>query len=93
MARSDVHPVHRFDPWQVWPGSFDNPPVDGNFPVPAETGLKISTATRIASMGSCFAREIKRRLLQQGYNYLSGGGPRQCRLGAGIQYVLHAPDI
>ena len=71
MARSDVHPVHRFDPWQVWPGSFDNPPVDGNFPVPAETGLKISTATRIASMGSCFAREIKRRLLQQGYNYLS----------------------
>ena len=70
MARSDVHPVHRFDPWQVWPGSFDNPPVDGNFPVPAETGLKISTSTPIASMGSCFAREIKRRLLQRGYNYL-----------------------
>ena len=22
MARSDVHPVHRFDPWQVWPGSY-----------------------------------------------------------------------
>ena len=71
MARSDVHPVHRFEPWQVWPGSFDNPPVDGNFPVPADTGLKITTSTPIASIGSCFAREIKRRLLQRGYNYLT----------------------
>ncbi len=71
MARSDVHPVHRFEPWQVWPGSFDNPPVDGNFPVPSETGLKITSLTPIASLGSCFAREIKRRLLQRGYNYLT----------------------
>jgi hypothetical protein len=71
MARSDVHPVHRFERWQVWPGSFDNPPVDGNFPVPSETGLKITQATPIASLGSCFAREIKRRLLQRGYNYVA----------------------
>lgn len=71
MARSDVHPVHRFESWQVWPGSFDNPPVDGNFPVPPETGLKITPSTRIASLGSCFAREIKRRLLQRDYNYLT----------------------
>ncbi len=71
MSRSDVHPVHRFRPWQVWPGSFDNPPVDGNFPVPDETGLKITRSTPIASLGSCFAREIKRRLLQRNYNYLT----------------------
>ncbi len=71
MARSDVHPVHRFERWQVWPGSFDNPPVDGNFPVPTDTGLKITRTTPIASLGSCFAREIKRRLLQRGYNYVT----------------------
>ena len=71
MARSDVHPVHRFESWQVWPGSFDNPPVDGNYPMPDETGLKISKSTPIASLGSCFAREIKRRLLQRDYNYLT----------------------
>ncbi len=71
MAYSDVHPIHRFEPWQVWPGSFDNPPVDGNFPVPADTGLEISQSTPIASIGSCFAREIKRRLIQRGYNYVA----------------------
>jgi len=70
MARSDAHPVHRFEPWQVWPGSFDNPPVDGNFPAPHNKGLEISRRTRIASMGSCFAREIKRRLIQKGYHYI-----------------------
>ena len=69
MARSDVHPIHRFENWQVWPGSFDNPPVDGTFPLAVNAGLKITPATRIASMGSCFAREIKRRLLQRRYNY------------------------
>jgi hypothetical protein len=52
MARSDVHPAHRFESWQVWPGSFDNPPVDGRFPVPRETGLKITRSTAIASIGS-----------------------------------------
>jgi hypothetical protein len=71
MARSDVHPVHRFETWQVWPGSFDNPPVDGNYPVPQNLGLEINPSTPIASMGSCFAREIKRRLLQRNYNYIS----------------------
>jgi hypothetical protein len=39
--------------------------------VPRETGLKITKSTPIASLGSCFAREIKRRLLQRGYNYLA----------------------
>lgn len=71
MARSDVHPVHRFEPWQVWPGSFDNPPADGNFPAPPEKGLHITRDTRIASLGSCFAREIKRRLLQRGFTYIA----------------------
>jgi hypothetical protein len=71
MARSDVHPVHRFEPWQVWPGSFDNPPVDGNFPVPDETGLIITKSTPVASIGSCFAREIRRRLIQRDYNYVT----------------------
>ncbi len=71
MARSDVHPVHKFEPWQVWPGSFDNPPLDGIYPLPNNPQLSITRKTPIASMGSCFAREIKRRLLQREYNYIS----------------------
>ena len=71
MARSGMHPVHHFEPWQVWPGSFDNPPPDGNFPALPDPGLKITRGTRIASMGSCFAREIKRRLLQRQFNYIA----------------------
>ncbi len=71
MARSDVHPGHRFQKWQVWPGSFENPPVDGNFPAPEKGRFTISRSTPIASMGSCFAREIKRRLIQRDYNYIT----------------------
>jgi hypothetical protein len=71
MARSDVHPTHKFAPWQVWPGSFDNPPADGRFPRPDNLGLEITRTTPMASLGSCFAREIKRRLVQNGYNYIA----------------------
>jgi len=71
MARSDVHPVHRFERWQVWPGSFANPPVDGNFPAPETGRFAITPKTPVASLGSCFAREIKRRLIQRGYNYIT----------------------
>jgi hypothetical protein len=71
MARSDAHPGHRFEKWQVWPGSFENPPVDGNFPAPEAGRFTISKSTPIASMGSCFAREIKRRLIQRDYNYIT----------------------
>ena len=71
MARSDAHPGHRFEKWQVWPGSFKTPPVDGNFPAPEAGRFTISPATPIASMGSCFAREIKRRLIQRDYNYIT----------------------
>jgi hypothetical protein len=71
MARSDAHPGHRFEKWQVWPGSFENPPVDGNFPAPEAGRFTISPSTPIASMGSCFAREIKRRLVQRDYNYIT----------------------
>jgi hypothetical protein len=71
MARSDAHPGHRFEKWQVWPGSFENPPVDGNFPAPEAGRFTISPSTPIASMGSCFAREIKRRLIQRDYNYIA----------------------
>ncbi|MGD8990856.1 MAG: GSCFA domain-containing protein [Desulfobacterales bacterium] len=71
MARSDPHPVHRFKSWQVWPGSFENPPVDGRFPAPEGGRFAITLKTPIASLGSCFAREIKRRLIQRGYNYIT----------------------
>jgi len=71
MARSDVHPGQRFENWQVWPGSFENPPVDGNFPAPDTGRFTISPSTPIASMGSCFAREIKRRLIQRDFNYIT----------------------
>ena len=71
MKRSIAQPKHPFQKWQVWPGSFENPPVDGNFPVPEEGRFRISPSTPIASMGSCFAREIKRRLIQRDYNYIT----------------------
>lgn len=71
MAHSDVHPVHEFQPWQVWPGSYDNPPADGNFPFARHDGPRIDRSTKIASMGSCFAREIKSVLLREGYAYIA----------------------
>ncbi|MBM3301743.1 MAG: GSCFA domain-containing protein, partial [Deltaproteobacteria bacterium] len=70
-ASSDVHPVHRFESWQVWPGSYDNPPADGTYPLPDKPHLRLSPATRIASMGSCFAREIKTVLMREGYSYIT----------------------
>lgn len=71
MARSEVHPVHRFEDWQVWPGSYKNPPADGTYRFPPVSGLRIRPDTPIASMGSCFAREIRKVLLDQGYNYIT----------------------
>ena len=71
MAGSDARRAHNFQKWQVWPGSFENPPVDGNFPVPEAGRFIISKLTPVASMGSCFAREIKRRLIQRDYNYIT----------------------
>jgi hypothetical protein len=71
MAKSDVHPVHHFERWQVWPGSYKNPPADGHFPFPADTGLKIAPHTPIASMGSCFAREIRKGLLKRDFAYIT----------------------
>jgi hypothetical protein len=71
MANSDVHPIHRFESWQVWPGSYDNPAPDGSYPSPGNPGLEITRSTRIASMGSCFAREIKTVLLREGFSYIT----------------------
>ena len=66
-----AHNIHRFEPWQVWPGSFDNPPADGNYPRPPDIDFAITQSTPIASMGSCFAREIKRKLIHRGYTYIT----------------------
>ncbi len=71
MAQSKIHPIHHFEPWQVWPGSFGNPPTDGNYPLPEKIPLLVNRSTPIASMGSCFAREIKRRLINKGFNYIT----------------------
>ena len=71
MARSAAHPRHRFENWQVWPGSYKNPPADGIFPAPENQPLQITNRTPIASMGSCFAREIRKVLLDEGYNYIT----------------------
>ena len=71
MAGSDVHPKHRFEAWQVWPGSYDNPPADGSFPRPENLGLRITRSTPITSMGSCFAREIKQVLVKEGFSYVA----------------------
>lgn len=66
-----MHPVHRFDPWQVWPGSYDNKFVPGQYPLKEGSGLFIDKSTPIASMGSCFAREIRKVLIRQDYNYIT----------------------
>jgi hypothetical protein len=71
MNRSKVQPVHKFEPWQVWPGSYRNPPADGTYPSPGTFDLKITPSTPIASMGSCFAREIRKILLDKGYAYIT----------------------
>ena len=71
MARSKVHPVHRFETWQVWPGSYSNPPADGNYPFPPQKGPKFDHTTPVASMGSCFAREIRKVLIGEGYAYIT----------------------
>ena len=70
MARSDVYPVHLFEPWQVWPGSYDNPPADGSFPFPGVSGLRLDRRTPVVSMGSCFAREMKDALIERGFSYV-----------------------
>ena len=71
MAGSDVHPFHRFEPWQVWPGSSNNPAPDGFYPSAGNSALEITRSTPIASMGSCFAREIKTVLLREGFSYIT----------------------
>jgi len=70
MAISEAHPGHQFETWQVWPGSYKNPPADGVYPVPGQTELTITSGTPIASMGSCFAREIRKVLVARGFNYI-----------------------
>jgi hypothetical protein len=71
IYRSDVHLTHRFHIWQVWPGSYSNPPAsDTMYPFPPVQDLAITRNTRIASMGSCFAREIKKVLIERGYHYI-----------------------
>ena len=70
MAKSDMHPKHRFEPWQVWPGSYGNKFTPGEYPNSQNSGLKIDKTTPIASMGSCFAREIRKVLLRNEYNYI-----------------------
>ena len=71
MATSDMHPVHRFEPWQVWPGSYGNKFIPGHYPHSQNSGLTIDKTTPIASMGSCFAREIRKVLIKQEYNYIT----------------------
>jgi len=71
MAKSEMHPRHKFESWQVWPGSYGNKFIPGQYPHDTCQGLVIDKSTPIASMGSCFAREIRKVLLRQGYNYIT----------------------
>ena len=70
MAISEMHPIHRFESWQVWPGSYDNKFIPGQYPHKKSSGLFIDKTTPVASMGSCFAREIRKVLIRQGYDYI-----------------------
>ena len=71
MARTDVHPQHHFQPWQVWPGAYDTPPLGEPHATGPAPGWTLGPTTPIASMGSCFAREIKQVLVERGYNYVA----------------------
>ncbi len=84
MSKSDVHPVHIFEAWQVWPGSYDNPRVDGSYPLAPSSLPYFDESTPITSMGSCFAREIKNVLLRRGFNYVNEeqGHPASKHAGA-----------
>lgn len=56
------------EPHQFYPrGAALSPDFVGS---PIRRQLALEKKTPIASMGSCFAREIKRRLVDKGYNYL-----------------------
>ena len=70
MAFTEMHPVHSFEPWQVWPGSYRNKFTPGHYPHGPNPGLIIDKSTPIASLGSCFAREIRKVLLKKNYNYI-----------------------
>ena len=39
MAISEMHPIHRFESWQVWPGSYDNKFIPGLYPHKNNSGL------------------------------------------------------
>lgn len=68
-GQCDVHPLRRFHSWQVWPGSYDNPPA-GRYPLAAGSRPGIDATTPIAGIGSCLIREFKTRLLARGWNFL-----------------------
>lgn len=55
----------------MWPGSYDNPAANESYPSPGTPVLEITRSTPIASMGSCFAREIKTVLLREGFSYIT----------------------
>jgi hypothetical protein len=93
MYRSDVHPSHLFQIWQVWPGSYGNPPASETmYLFPQIHGLEITRNTRIASMGSCFAREIKDALIQKGYTYIQeeSGHPASKQASAAWERVYNS---
>jgi len=70
MGKSDVHPGWNFEPWQVWPGSYDNPGPQGDYPLPEGPRPRIGPGDPITVLGSCFIRELKTRLERAGYNLL-----------------------
>ena len=60
-----------------------------------QTDLKIKKNTKIASIGSCFAREIKKYLLKNGYNYLLGetGKNVWCKYTKKAMHVLEHSSV
>lgn len=57
------------EPWRVYPGAKEHH-LGFLQSAPQPSHPRIDRDTPIASIGSCFAREIKLWLLRQGYNYL-----------------------
>lgn len=62
------------EPWRMYPRG--EALSAGFLATPAPEGPRLTKRTPIASIGSCFAREIKRWLLERGYRYLQAAdGP------------------
>ncbi len=77
--------LDQFAPHQVYPAG----PLENLDPVTSPLPGLISRTTRVGSVGSCFSAELRRWLIENGYNYLQTGvGPTSTYGSARFGIVL-----